>query len=312
MREITFFLRLQVKQKDEGIFISQDKYVADILKKFDFTTMKTASTLMEPNKALIKDAETEDVDVHLYRSMIGSLMYLTASKADIMFVVCACARFQVTPKTSHLHAMKRIFRYLKGLTKQYDWIGYDDTKVLKITLGYNRLVMEIKIGDENAFWNKKLRLKLVKKLEKIVKSTNAKRRAKIVVSVDEDAVEDSSKQGRKIDDIDQDLNISLVQYDAKVQGRHEQEIKFETKDISTAETLVYIKRSASKDKAVRLQEQLDEEERQRIARVMAASTIHVSAEKNLGNPINIRVDIIHPEPVAVVAFLAATVMRTQA
>nr|GFD51451.1 hypothetical protein [Tanacetum cinerariifolium] len=58
-----------------------------------------------------------------------------------------------------------------------------------------------------------------------------------------------------------------VQYDAKVQGRHEQEIKFETKDISTAETLVYIKRSASKDKAVRLQEQLDEEERQRIARV---------------------------------------------
>nr|GEV80394.1 hypothetical protein [Tanacetum cinerariifolium] len=81
-----------IKQKDDGIFISQDKYVADILKKFDFTTVKTASTPIEPNKALIKDTEAEDVDVYLYRSMIGSLMYLTASRPDIMFAVCACAR----------------------------------------------------------------------------------------------------------------------------------------------------------------------------------------------------------------------------
>ncbi|GKB08060.1 putative ribonuclease H-like domain-containing protein, partial [Tanacetum coccineum] len=112
--ELTFFLRLQVKQKDDGIFINQDKYVVDILKKFDFVTMKTTSALIETNKALLKDEEAEDVDVHLYRSMIGSLMYLTASRLDIMFVVCACARFQVTPKVSHLHAVKRIFRYLKG------------------------------------------------------------------------------------------------------------------------------------------------------------------------------------------------------
>nr|GEZ85752.1 ribonuclease H-like domain-containing protein [Tanacetum cinerariifolium] len=91
---------------------SQDKYVADIFKKFDFSTVKTASTPMEPNKALIKDAEAEDLDVHLYRSMIGSLMYITTSRPDITFVVCACARFQVTPKTSHLHAVKRIFIYL--------------------------------------------------------------------------------------------------------------------------------------------------------------------------------------------------------
>ncbi|GJU32256.1 hypothetical protein Tco_1175845 [Tanacetum coccineum] len=69
---------------------------------------------MEPNKALIKDEEAEDVDVHLYRSMIGSLMYLTASRLDITFAICACARFQVTPKISHLHVVKRIFRYLKG------------------------------------------------------------------------------------------------------------------------------------------------------------------------------------------------------
>ncbi|GKB06519.1 putative ribonuclease H-like domain-containing protein [Tanacetum coccineum] len=114
MGELTFFLGLQVQQKGDGIFISQDKYVADILKKFDFVTVKTASTPIETNKALIKDEEAEDVDVHLYRSMIGSLMYLTASRPDIMFVVCACARFQVTPKISHLHAVKRIFRYLKA------------------------------------------------------------------------------------------------------------------------------------------------------------------------------------------------------
>nr|GEV47617.1 hypothetical protein [Tanacetum cinerariifolium] len=117
MRELTFFLGLHVKQKDDGIFISQDKHKADILKKFNFTTVKTASTLMEPNNALIKDAEAEDVDVHLYRSMIRSLMYLTAFRPNIMFDVCACARFQVTPKTSHLHAVKSIFRYLKGQPK---------------------------------------------------------------------------------------------------------------------------------------------------------------------------------------------------
>ncbi|GJX92270.1 putative ribonuclease H-like domain-containing protein [Tanacetum coccineum] len=121
MGELTFFLRLQVKQKVYGIFISHDKYVAEILKKFDFTSVKTANTLIETQKPLTKDEEAADVDVHLYRSMIGSLMYLTASRPDIMFAVCACSRFQVTPKTSHLHAVKRIFRYLKGKPKLGLW-----------------------------------------------------------------------------------------------------------------------------------------------------------------------------------------------
>ncbi|GJR48425.1 putative ribonuclease H-like domain-containing protein [Tanacetum coccineum] len=121
MGELTFFLGLQVKQKEDGIFISQDKYVAEILKKFDFASVKTASTLFETQKPLTKDEEVADVDVHLYRSMIGSLMYLTASRPDIMFAVCACSRFQVTPKTSHLHAVKRIFRYLKGKPKLGLW-----------------------------------------------------------------------------------------------------------------------------------------------------------------------------------------------
>ncbi|GJY64044.1 putative ribonuclease H-like domain-containing protein [Tanacetum coccineum] len=123
--EITFFLGLQVMQKDDGIFISQDKYVADILKKFDFVTIKTTSTPIETNKALLKDEEAKDVDVHLYRSMIGSLMYLTASRPDIMFAVYTCARFLVTPKVSHLYVVKRIFRYLKGQPKLGLWYPRD-------------------------------------------------------------------------------------------------------------------------------------------------------------------------------------------
>ncbi|GJV59432.1 putative ribonuclease H-like domain-containing protein [Tanacetum coccineum] len=95
MGELAFFLGLQVKQKEDGIFISQDKYIAEILKKFDFASVKTASTPVETQKPLVKDKEASDVDVHLYRSMIGSLMYLTASRPDIMFAVCACSRFQV-------------------------------------------------------------------------------------------------------------------------------------------------------------------------------------------------------------------------
>ncbi|GJT93883.1 putative ribonuclease H-like domain-containing protein [Tanacetum coccineum] len=105
--ELTFFLGLQVQQKKDGIFISQDKYVADILKKFDFATVKTARTPMKPNKALIKDEEAD------------------TSRLDIMFAVYACARFQVTPKMSHLHAVKRIFRYLKCQPKLGLWYPRD-------------------------------------------------------------------------------------------------------------------------------------------------------------------------------------------
>ncbi|GJV80110.1 uncharacterized mitochondrial protein-like protein [Tanacetum coccineum] len=98
MGELTFFLGLQVQQKEDGIFISQDKYVAEILKKFNYSDVKF---------------------------MVGSLMYLTASRPDIMFAVCACARFQVTTKTSHLLAVKRIFRYLKGKPTLGLWYSRD-------------------------------------------------------------------------------------------------------------------------------------------------------------------------------------------
>ncbi|GJT86609.1 ribonuclease H-like domain-containing protein [Tanacetum coccineum] len=97
-----------LQQKKDGIFISQDKYVIEILKKFGFTEVKTASTPMETQKPLLKDEDGKEVYVHMYRSMIGSLMYLTSSRPDIMFVVCACARYQVNPKVSHLHDVKMI------------------------------------------------------------------------------------------------------------------------------------------------------------------------------------------------------------
>ncbi|GKE45487.1 putative ribonuclease H-like domain-containing protein, partial [Tanacetum coccineum] len=111
MGELTFFLGLQVKQKKDGIFISQDKYVAEILKKFG--------------------------------SLIGSLMYLTSSRPDIMFVVCACARYQVNSKVSHLYVVKRIFRYLKGQPKlglwypkdsPFDLVAYTDSDYARASL----------------------------------------------------------------------------------------------------------------------------------------------------------------------------------
>nr|GEW02018.1 putative ribonuclease H-like domain-containing protein [Tanacetum cinerariifolium] len=134
MGELTFFLRLQVKQKEDGIFISQDKYVNEILTKFGFSDVKTTSTPMETHKTLLKNDKGEDVDKHLYKSMIRSLMYLTSSRPDIM---CACARFQVNPKILHFHDVKRIFRYLKGQPKlgllyhkdsPFDLVAYTDSE----------------------------------------------------------------------------------------------------------------------------------------------------------------------------------------
>nr|GEX83272.1 uncharacterized mitochondrial protein AtMg00810-like [Tanacetum cinerariifolium] len=143
MGELTFFLGLQVKQKSDGIFIRHDKYVDEILRKFKYEDVKPASTPMGKEKALLKDSDGDDVDVHLYRSTIGSLMYLTPSRPDIMFAICTCAKFQVTPKVSHLHAVKMIFRYLKGQPKlglwyprdsQFDLVAYTDSDYARASL----------------------------------------------------------------------------------------------------------------------------------------------------------------------------------
>ncbi|GJR43904.1 putative ribonuclease H-like domain-containing protein, partial [Tanacetum coccineum] len=101
MGELTFFLGLQVKLKEVGIFMSQDKYVTEILKKFGFTDVKTASTPMETQKPFLKDEDGKEVDVHLYRSMIGSLMYLTSSRPDIYFTCFPDASYQVNLQEIH-------------------------------------------------------------------------------------------------------------------------------------------------------------------------------------------------------------------
>ena len=136
MGELNFLLGLQVYQKSEGIFICQTKYIRDLLKKYVMEDSTPAKTPMATATKLDQDKSGKKVDITLYRGMIGSLLYLTASRPDIMFATCLCARFQADPKESHLIAVKRIFRYLKGTPNLgiwypkdtgFDLIGYTDS-----------------------------------------------------------------------------------------------------------------------------------------------------------------------------------------
>ncbi|KAK6146097.1 hypothetical protein DH2020_019966 [Rehmannia glutinosa] len=118
MGELNFFLRLQIKQCQEGIYISQSKYTKELLKKFGIEEGRTVSTPMATNVKIDKDEKGKSVDESKYRGMIGSLLYFTANRPDILHAVCLCACFQSNPKESHMSVVKRIFRYLKG-TIQY-------------------------------------------------------------------------------------------------------------------------------------------------------------------------------------------------
>ncbi|GJT36846.1 retrovirus-related pol polyprotein from transposon TNT 1-94 [Tanacetum coccineum] len=109
MGELNFFLGLQIKQMEDGIFFNQSKYIKEMLKKFGLEDSKLMKTPMSFDTKLTKDEEYELVDSTKYRGMIGSLLYLMTSWPDIMFSVCLYARFQEAPKTSHLEAVKRIF-----------------------------------------------------------------------------------------------------------------------------------------------------------------------------------------------------------
>ncbi|GJZ75641.1 retrovirus-related pol polyprotein from transposon TNT 1-94 [Tanacetum coccineum] len=121
MGELNFFLGLQIKQMEDGIFFNQSKYIKEMLKKFGLEESKPMKTNMSSDTKLTKDEECESVDSTKYQGMIGSLLYLMASRPDIMFSVCLCARFQEVPKTSHLEAVKCIFRYIKGTTQLGLW-----------------------------------------------------------------------------------------------------------------------------------------------------------------------------------------------
>nr|AAL58160.1 putative polyprotein [Oryza sativa Japonica Group] len=134
--ELSFFLGLQIKQLKDGTFVSQTKYIKDLLKRFGLEDAKPIKTPMATNGHLALDEEGKLVDLKLYRSMIGSLLYLTTSRPDIMFSVCMCARFQAAPKECHLVAVKSILRYLKhsstiGLwypkSAKFMLVGYSDS-----------------------------------------------------------------------------------------------------------------------------------------------------------------------------------------
>jgi hypothetical protein len=134
--ELSFFLGLQIKQMKEGTFVSQTKYIKDMLKKFGMEDAKSITTPMGTSGSLDSDKSGNMVDQKLYRSMIGSLLYVTASRPDVMFSVCMCARFQASPRESHLKATKRILRYLKhtqdvGLWypkgASFELVGYSDS-----------------------------------------------------------------------------------------------------------------------------------------------------------------------------------------
>lgn len=120
MGELSYFLGLQVKQTDEGIFINQSKYTRNLLKRFNMQDSSSAKTPMATSTKLDPKIG-KSVDVTGYRGMIGSLLYLTASRPDIMYATCLCARFQADPKEPHLIAVKRIFKYLKGTTELGLW-----------------------------------------------------------------------------------------------------------------------------------------------------------------------------------------------
>ena len=135
MGELKFFLGIQIDQRSEGTYIHQSKYTRELLKKFNLSDCKPAKTPMHPTCILEKEEVSSKVDQKLFKGMIGSLLYLIASRPNILFSVCLCARFQSDPRETHLTFVKRIFKYLKGTTNlglfyrkssEYKLVGYCD------------------------------------------------------------------------------------------------------------------------------------------------------------------------------------------
>ncbi|GJY35844.1 putative ribonuclease H-like domain-containing protein [Tanacetum coccineum] len=130
MGKILFFLGLQISQSPRGIFINQSKYALESLKKYGFDSCDPVDTPMVEKSKLDEDKEGKVVDPSHYRGMIGTLLYLTASRPDLQFAICMCARYQARPTKKHLHAVKRIFRYLKGTVNRGLWYPKDSSIAL--------------------------------------------------------------------------------------------------------------------------------------------------------------------------------------
>ncbi|GKB09570.1 retrovirus-related pol polyprotein from transposon TNT 1-94 [Tanacetum coccineum] len=125
MGQMPFFLGLQISQSPRGIFLNQSKYAFEIIKKYSLLTSDSVNTPMVEKNKLNEDLQRTPFDATLYRGMIGSLMYLTSSRPDLIYAVCLCAQYQEKPTKKHLHAVKRIFRYLKGTINMGLWYSKD-------------------------------------------------------------------------------------------------------------------------------------------------------------------------------------------
>jgi hypothetical protein len=135
MRELTFFLGIQVKQMKQGTFVHQAKYTKDLMKKFNMAELKPVSTPISTVASLGPDEDGKAVDQREYKSMIGSLLYLTTTRPDIQFVVGLCACFQAFPHSSHQTVVQQVFRYLKhtpefgiwySASSSLDLVGFSD------------------------------------------------------------------------------------------------------------------------------------------------------------------------------------------
>jgi hypothetical protein len=119
---LSLFLGLHIFQRNQGIFISQNKYIIEMLKRFGMAYFKSVTTPIKTSCKLRKDDDSKSTDQRQYRSMIGRLLYVIASRPYVMQAVGQVARFHVAPKESHVLAVKRIFRYLKG-TKEFRYLS---------------------------------------------------------------------------------------------------------------------------------------------------------------------------------------------
>ncbi|GJX93948.1 retrovirus-related pol polyprotein from transposon TNT 1-94 [Tanacetum coccineum] len=145
MGQMSFFLGLQVSQSPRGIFINQAKYALETLKKYGMDLSDPVDTPMVDRLKLDEDLMGIPVDQTRFRGMVGSLMYLTASRPDLVFAVCMCARYQAKPTKKHLEAIKRIFRYLKGTINMGLWYPKDNAMSL------TRINRDVRIIEKKYF-----------------------------------------------------------------------------------------------------------------------------------------------------------------
>ncbi|GJV01366.1 copia protein [Tanacetum coccineum] len=346
--ELTFFLGLQVKQKEDGIFISQDKYVTNILKKFGFQDVRTASTPMDTEKPLLKDSDGDDVDVHLYRSMIGSLMYLTSSRPDIMFAYPRNSPFDLVAYSDSDYAGASLdrksttggcqflgCRLISWQCKKQTVVATSSTKAEYVAaasccgqakhIEYMKCVesqtprqakrgLDTKIpqssGPPKKVGDEAVHKELGNRMERVTTTASSlEAKLTVVTSIGPNPLQHLMSQVLR----------ELVQYcGARSKNTVSPKVK------TTAESLVYIRRSAAKRKdkgkdimkeaepvqkktklqleqerlrleeALRLQEQLDEEERQRISRVHEeASTFNDEEWDNIQDQIEADKELAH-------------------